>query len=87
MPPEFRGLGLDVRPARPPARLLKKHCMAYEQFVANVAETAEFANKHNLPWCVSECTWGAWEDEDRAALLPGLEEFLKIGAGVIPYIL
>ena len=63
------------------------HCMAYEQYVANVAETAEFANKHNLPWCVSECTWGAWEDEDRAALLPGLEEFLKTGAGVIPYVL
>ncbi len=63
------------------------HCMAYDQFVANVTETAEFANRHNLPWCVSECTWGAWEDENRAALLPGLEEFLKIGAGVIPYVL
>lgn len=63
------------------------HCMTYEQFTVNVAETAALANKHNLPWCVSECTWGAWDDRQRAALLPGLEQFLKIGAGVIPYIL
>ena len=63
------------------------HCMTEEEFTANVAETAVFANRHDLPWCVSECTWGAWEDEKRAKLLPGLEKFLKIGAGVVPYVL
>jgi hypothetical protein len=63
------------------------HCMTLETFAANVAETAAFANAHNLPWCVTECSWGAWDDLERAQNIPALEAFLEIGAGIVPYIL
>jgi hypothetical protein len=63
------------------------HCMTLDDFKANVAQTIEFCNQHNLPWCVSECSWGAWEDEERAKNIPGLGVFLEAGAGIMPYIL
>ena len=63
------------------------HCMTRAQFAANVAETAALANAHNLPWCVTECSWGAWDDLERAKNIPALETFLEIGAGIVPYIL
>lgn len=63
------------------------HCMTREQFATNVAETATLANAHNLPWCVTECSWGAWDDQERAKNIPALETFLEIGAGIVPYIL
>jgi hypothetical protein len=63
------------------------HCMTVEKFRENVTKTVEFANLHNLPWCVSECTWGNWDDQERAKLLSDLEVFLEAGAGVIPYAL
>ena len=63
------------------------HCMTLDKFKENVSQTVEFCNEHNLPWCVSECSWGAWEDEERAKNIPGLGVFLEAGAGIIPYIL
>jgi hypothetical protein len=63
------------------------HCMTEERFIANVNETVAFANRHSLPWCVSECTWGKWDDLERAKLLSSLEVFIEAGAGVLPYVL
>ncbi|WDE95286.1 glycoside hydrolase family 43 protein [Lentisphaera profundi] len=63
------------------------HCMTLEKFRENVKQTVDFCNEHNLPWCVTECSWGAWDDEERAKNIPGLSVFLEVGAGIVPYIL
>lgn len=64
------------------------HCMSREKFVANVNETVSLANRHHLPWIVSECTWGSWDDRTRAETMAGgLEYLLQTGAGLIPYAL
>jgi hypothetical protein len=62
--------------------------MKFEWFEHNVRATVELANELGKPLVVSECTWGRWDDAERAeAMAREIDVIAATGAGFLPYVL
>jgi hypothetical protein len=62
--------------------------MRFEDFVHNLHDTIALANELRKPLIISECTWGRWDDGERAeAMAREIAAIRATGAGCIPYVL
>ena len=62
--------------------------MSFEDNLFNLDRTIDLANELHKPLIISECTWGRWDDLERASAMEReIAAIRATGAGVIPYAL